>query len=172
MILDEPNFQDEGELEEAIAGAINAASHEVVVVRRFGLDIGVFATPRACFFEIKAFHPNHGRCGINDGNQIRLLFDQATGAHRTAREIDILENSMRWIIGHRVQPIGSQKFLLLSCQQILSAAAGGEIRPDKQNNINLANFGSLWSTWPDLLAQINRFIFPNSVDPMWSPWGL
>jgi hypothetical protein len=161
MVPEEPNFQNEGELEDAVGSAIQAATDGFVVVRRFGLDIGVFGGVRTCFFEIKAFDPSHGRCGINDGNQIRLLFDEETRTHRTVPEIAVLDNSVRWIIGHRGRPAGSQKFLFLTCRQILSAAAGGEIRPSKQNNIRLAMFDSLWSTWPVLLQQIHTFVFPN-----------
>jgi len=90
MRVPEPDFQSEKELETAIASAIQSGSNangiRTIVLRGFGLDLAVVAeqagTSRTCFFEVKAFAANHGRCGFGngrgEGNQIQLLFDEIT----------------------------------------------------------------------------------------------
>jgi len=165
----EPTFESEKQLENAIAAAIEATSapgNRVLVLRGFGLDLAVFAdgpaAPRSCFFEIKAFAQHHGRCGFGngrgEGNQIRLLFNEVTGAPRDRAEVEIFDRTVRWVLGNRSEPVGTARFLFFGCREAQAAAMGG-VRPGKQNNLNLSRFrDDDWITWPVLLGRIAEFV--------------
>lgn len=165
----EPNFQTEKELENAIAAAVEDAlgrnSIRAVVLRGFGLDLAIFTekagAARACFFEIKAFAAHHGRCGFGnergEGNQIRLLFDEATQAPRDALQVKIFDPTVRWILGNRSQPVNSKRFLFFTCKQAQDAASNG-VKPGKQNNLRLSAFDHLWIAWPELIERIETFV--------------
>jgi hypothetical protein len=164
----EPDFKNEKELEKAIASAIEIGLDtdgiRFVVLQSFGLDLAVFtekaSTPRVCFFEIKAPADHHGRCGFGgrrgEGNQIRLLFDEATQAPRTQSQIGVFDSTVRWVLGNRSQPIGARRFLFFTCKQARTAASGG-VRPGKQNNLRLSVFEGLWITWHELIDRIRAF---------------
>lgn len=163
----EPTFESEKELESAIAIAIQSASSmgsRTVVLRGFGLDLAVFTATvsHACFFEIKAFSQHHGRCGIGngrgDGNQIRLLFDEATNAPRDQSQLRVFDRTVRWVLGNRSALAGSSRFLFFTCQQAQDAAMGG-VRPGKQNNLDLSRFkADEWITWSALIDSIMAFV--------------
>src|SRR5262245_35946509 len=75
--------------------------------------------------------PPSARCGIGnqhgEGNQIRLLLDDAGQAHRNGSQIALLDQSVRWVLGDCSQNVGSRRFLFFSCKQAQDAAMGGRI---------------------------------------------
>ncbi len=154
-MVEEPDFNTEKELEDAIAAVARQSFEEatqVVVLRGFGLDIAVF-TRRAeeqtlKLFEVKAFSEHHGRCGFGnqrgEGNQFRLLFDHDLGKPRSASDLRTFDQAIRWVLGNRSKPVGSARFLLCTCEQAQAAAAGGVVKPGKQNNFRLSAFNGLW----------------------------
>jgi hypothetical protein len=165
-MIAEPNFESEKELENAIAIAIQSASGRAVVLRGFGLDLAVFsegiATSHARFLEIKAFSQDNGRCGFGngrgEGNQVRLLFDEAANTPRDQSQLSVFDRTVRWVLGNRSAPIGSPRLLIFTCKQAQDAAVAG-VRPGKQNNLNLSRFrDSDWITWPALIDSIVEFI--------------
>ena len=168
-MITEPHFESEKELENAIATAVQSAAGRTgraVVLRGFGLDLAVFSegvvTSRACFLEIKAFSQDHGRCGIGngrgEGNQIRLLFDEAANAPRDQSQLSVFDRTVRWVLGNRSAPIGSPRFLFFTCKQAQDVAMAG-VRPGKQNNLNLSRFkDGDWIAWPALIDNIVEFI--------------
>src|SRR5690348_11146280 len=124
--LEEPAFESEKELENAIASALESRSPpgmQIVVLRGFGLDLAVFAgtaaESRITLFEVKAFAQHHGRCGFGngrgEGNQIRLLFDETAGAPREAPDIALFDPTIRWVVGNRSEPVGARRFLFFNC---------------------------------------------------------
>jgi hypothetical protein len=148
----EPAFSTEKELEQAIAVAatelLEAKGSSVVALQGFGLDVALFASlagrSRTAFFEIKAFSQHHGRCGFGnqrgEGNQIRLLFDGRLQAPRNPDALKLFNPYIRWIMGNRSAPMGSQRFLFFTSEQAQAAAAGTGVRPGKQNNFRLSAF--------------------------------
>lgn len=117
---------------------------------------------RTCFFEIKAFAQHHGRCGFGngrgEGNQVRLLFNDISNAPRDGAEVDVIDRTVRWVLGNRSEPVGTPRFLFFGCREALAAAMGG-VRPGKQNNLNLSCFkDDNWITWPVLLCRIAEFV--------------
>src|SRR5262249_15286505 len=95
----EPRFRTERELEDALGEHIRRV-FSGVVVRCFGLDFGALSetaggTFRTSFFKIKFYSPASARCGIGnqrgEGNQIRLLLDDAGLAHRNGSQIALLD---------------------------------------------------------------------------------
>jgi hypothetical protein len=165
--VQEPDFRNHAELEDAVADAARRsfdADGTAIVLRRFGLDVAVFANNNgltsAHFFEVKAFADHHGRCGFGnqrgEGNQIRLLFDHDRGNPRLASELQVFDSAIRWVIGNWSKPPGSSRFLFVSCAEAQAAAAG--VRPGKQNNIRLTASRGQWITWPSLVEQIERFL--------------
>jgi hypothetical protein len=169
QLIDEPDFQSEKDLEDAIAVVVRSVLGErshAVILRGFGLDLAVFMQSssgdfRTVFFEIKAFADHHGRCGFGnqrgEGNQIRLLFDELTATPRTKEELSILDPSVRWIVGNRSRSVGSNRYLFFTSQQAQEAAMGG-VRPGKQNNLRLSMLTDAWITWPELLKEVKAFI--------------
>jgi len=168
MVGSEPDFHNEKELENAIAATIEDLLRDrtrTIVLRGFGLDLTVFiekaGVSRACFFEIKAFSAHHGRCGFGnqngEGNQIRLLFDASTQAPRDQSQLSLLDPTIRWVLGNRSQPVGSQRYLFFTCKEAQEAAMGS-VKPGKQNNLRLSMFNNLWITWPELVDRIQAFI--------------
>jgi hypothetical protein len=167
IMFAEPDFKNEKELEKAIASAIQIGLDtdgiRSVVLQGFGLDLAVFtekaSTPRVCLFEIKAPADYHGRCGFGngcgEGNQIRLLFDEATQAPRSQSQIGVFD-SVRWVLGNCSQPIGARRFLFFTCKQAQDAASNG-VKPGKQNNLRLSAFEGLWITWHELIDRIRTF---------------
>jgi hypothetical protein len=173
--MNEPEFKSEKDLENAIALAIQSASglgKSVVVLRGFGLDLAVFSEtpngPSISFFEIKAFSEDHGRCGFGsgggEGNQIRLLFDETENVPRNSSELGLFDKAVRWVLGNRSAPIGSPRFLFLTCGQVQAAAMGG-VRPGKQNNLNLSRLQDGWITWPVLIDRIAAFADFSRIEP-------
>src|SRR5262249_37543236 len=131
----EPRFRTERELEDALGEHIRRA-FSGVVGRGFGLDLAAFSETaegnvRTSFFEIKVYSPASARCGIGnqrgEGNQIRLLLDDAGLAHRNGSQIALLDQSVRWVLGDCSQEVGSRRFLFFSCKQAQDAAMGGRI---------------------------------------------
>ncbi len=168
-MIAEPVFESEKELENAIAIAIQSApalGARAVVLRGFGLDLAVFTegatASHTCFFEIKAFAEHHGRCGFGngrgEGNQSRLLFDEATNAPRDQSQLSAFDRTVRWVLGDRSAPVGSPRFLFFTCKQAQGAVMGG-VRPGKQNYLNLSRFkDDDWITWPALIDSIIAFV--------------
>jgi hypothetical protein len=125
VLLEEPDFKTERELEDAVGLAaqrvLERDGADALVLRGFGLDLAVFAKKDGVsivrFFEVKSFAAEHGRCGFGnqkgEGNQIRLLFDLARGEVRTAATLKLFDASIRWIPGDRSKPLGSARFALL-----------------------------------------------------------
>ena len=159
----EPDFGAESELETAVVAlAQEAVSSDSVVMRGFGLDIAVFtAKPRGTvlrLIEVKAFSPHHGRCGFGHGkggNQVRLLWDDAVGMPRSASGLNVLDRSIRWVIGHRGRPIGEARYAFLNCTQVQQAASGG-VRPGKYNNIRVGDL--TWLSWHELKLRVEEFL--------------
>lgn len=170
MTHEEPEFAIEKQLEDAIASVIRKmfenSGGSAVVLPGFGLDIAVFGqkdgTPIVRFFEVKAFSLHHGRCGIGnqrgEGNQIRLLFDDTTDAPRSPDQLKAVERSIRWILGDRSKTHGTARFAFFTCEKAQAAAAGG-VRTGKQNNLRVSDFSGLWLTWPELLKEIELFLY-------------
>ena len=168
-MVEEPNFNNEKELEDAIAAvaqsSIEATGDHAIVLRGFGLDLAVFTkrngTQTVHLFEVKAFSEHHGRCGFGhqrgDGNQIRLLYDADRGEPRSTSELETFDQAIRWVLGNRSQAAGSARFLIFTCRQAQAAAVGG-VRPGKQNNFRLSTFDGLWITWQVLVKQVDEFL--------------
>jgi hypothetical protein len=168
QLIEEPDFKNEKELEDAVALAIKrviSPASQTILLHGFGLDLAVFAEHagdfRTLFFEIKAFASNHGRCGFGnqrgEGNQIRLLFDDIAMEPRSKLQLSLFNPTVRWLLGNRSRPVGSPRFVLFTCEQAQDAAMGG-VRPGKQNNLRLSAFENLWITWPELLKRVGEFI--------------
>jgi hypothetical protein len=165
----EPSYSSERELEVAIAEA--AQQHlldrgaQVLVIKRFGLDVAVFystaGVSAAHFLEIKSFAQHHGRCGFGngkgEGNQIRLLFDEVVGQPRPAWQLKVIGSSVGWILGNQTLPHGSPRFVFFNSEEAQAAAANG-VRVGKQNNFRLSSFASRWITWPVLMDRIATFL--------------
>lgn len=169
-MVNEPSFATEMQLEIAIAEVIHGMSKgdgfRNIVLRGFGLDLAVFATktgipPRVCFFEVKAFAEDHGRCGFGngrgEGNQIRLLFDEKAGSPREQAQLGVFDQAVRWIVGNRSEPVGSSRFLFLTSTQVQDCAMGG-VKPGKQNNLRLNMFSNQSMRWPELTSEIQAFV--------------
>lgn len=165
LMIPEPSFELERDLETALVTAIRTGMADPpIVLRGFGLDLAVFtqSPARTCFFEVKAFADHHGRCGIGngrgEGNQIRLLFDDATNRPRDHLHLRALDNSVRWIVGNRSAAIGTPRFLFFRCEEAQDAVMAG-VRPGKQSNLNLSRFKREdWMAWPSLISNVLAFI--------------
>jgi hypothetical protein len=165
MPLQEPQFRNERELEDAIRNVIDLCSQEDgekrVVTRGFGLDLAVFANGGCRFFEVKAFFLHRGRCGFGnqkgEGNQIRLLFDFDRGREREPHELRLYDPSVRWVLGNGSLPLGSARYTFFTCSEAQAAAAAG-VRPGKQNNLRISAFDGRWVTWSELVQKINGFV--------------
>ena len=161
--MDEPDFCSERDLEAALATvAREALTPDAVVVRGFGLDIAIFAPARdgtvLRLMEIKAFSPHHGRCAFGHGkggNQVRLLWDDTLGTPRSGTGLDVLDKSIRWIIGHRGRQIGDARYAFLNCTEVQQAASGG-VRAGKYNNIRLTELD--WIDWCELERRVTTFL--------------
>jgi hypothetical protein len=159
----ETDFANERELETAlIAVAREAVGPESVVMRGFGLDIAVFLRerggPALRLIEVKAFSPHHGRCGFGHGkggNQVRLLWDETLDTPRPAGSLDVLDHSIRWVIGHRGRSIGDPRYAFLTCTEVQNAASGG-VRAGKYNNIRLTELN--WWNWSELEQRMKTFL--------------
>jgi hypothetical protein len=168
----EPDFQNERELECAVvcvAEQCLKSDGEPIVVRGFGLDIAVFATlrgrPTVRLLEIKAFSTPHGRCGFGHGtggNQVRLLWDDDSNAPRSQSGLRLLDQSVRWVIGHRGRPPGAPRFAFLDCSSVQNAASGG-VKRGKYNNIRLSALS--WITWDELELKIIAFLRSDRTQP-------
>jgi hypothetical protein len=169
MILEEPDFATERQLEEAVASvakrSLEQSGADGVVLRGFGLDLAVFLMraghSASRFFEVKAFSEHHGRCGFGnqrgEGNQIRLLYDLIRGEQRELSELKLFDPYIRWILGNRSKPVGSARYAFFTCKEAQAAAANG-VRPGKQNNFRMATFDRGWITWPQLVQQLTEFV--------------
>jgi hypothetical protein len=169
MALKEPNYSSERELEDAVGEAIkemlNQRDLHSIVLRGFGLDLAVFfsenGTASARFFEVKSFAGHHGRCGFGnqrgEGNQIRLLYNQALGHPRSHSELRLFNDTIRWVLGNQSMPYGSARFALFTCEEAQLAAANG-VKPGKQNNFRLSFFDSTWVRWPEFLESMQTFL--------------
>jgi hypothetical protein len=122
----EPDFQNEQELENAVASGIRRAldGTRSVVLHGLGvgLDIVVFTeradgTVRTCLFEMKVNTLLAGRCGINT-NQVRLLLDDALQAPRNGSQISLLDQSVRWVLFDCRRPVNTPRFLFFSASRL------------------------------------------------------
>jgi hypothetical protein len=169
LLLEEPDFKTERELEDAVGlvaqGVLQRGGADALVLRGFGLDLAVFAkkdgTSIVRFFEVKSFAAEHGRCGFGnqegEGNQIRLLFDIGRGEARAASVLRLFDPTIRWILGDRSRALGVPRFVFFTCEEAQAAAMNG-VRPGKQNNFRLSAFGKSWITWRELIVRITDFV--------------
>lgn len=166
--MDEPDFSSERELEAALVSvARDAVARDAVVVRGFGLDIAVFAPAGEGtvlrLMEVKAFSPHHGRCAFGNGkggNQVGLLWDDAVGLPRSRNGLGVLDQSIRWVIGHRGRSIGEPRYAFLNCTEVQQAASGG-VRAGKYNNIRLT--GLAWIGWGELEQRVSAFLTTGEI---------
>jgi hypothetical protein len=86
--------------------------------------------PVLIFLEVKYHKKIHGRTGFGnhkgEGYQVEYLMNKMT----------YLEKHLRWVVGDEA----SDSALILTNEEVRQYAAGGVIRPGKQNNLHSALF--------------------------------
>jgi len=154
----------ESAFEEAIVDAVRDLVREArcgcVVVPKFGLDVALFiGTERgafARFLEVKVYAA--GRlAGVGFGTpggagpQVELLLN-------TDSDLRIVDDTIRWVLADATRPRGSARYALFD-SRAARAAAMGEVRRGKQNNLRIGALAKGYMPWTDLLQELRRFLF-------------
>lgn len=74
---------------------------------------------------------------------------------RSASGLNVLDRSIRWVIGHRGRSIGEARYAFLTCTQVQQAASGG-VRPGTYNNIRVGDL--TWPSWHELKLRVEEFL--------------
>ena len=154
-----PESVFEATLVETVHDVVREAGCSCPVVPRFGLDLALFLAnggrTYARFLEAKVYAAGRpGGVGFGtpkgEGPQVELLLcpDQDLG---------LLDTAVRWVLADATRPPGSARYALFDCRRA-KAAAMGEVRKGKQNNLRMSTLQDCFMTWPALVDQLRRFL--------------
>lgn len=138
---------------------LTQAGVKFLLLEEFGLDIAVFiqrdSRNYARFIEVKAFVGSRGGGvgfgnGTGKGSQVDLLL-------HSPQELQIVDSSIRWILGMGAIPAGSPRYAMFTNTQAKKASMGGVAR-GKQNNLRVSDFQKQLITWDDLSKILYRFL--------------
>jgi hypothetical protein len=131
-----------------------------LVVPRFGLDLALFlegdGRTYARFLEAKVYAAGRpGGVGFGspkgEGPQVELLLCPEP-------DLGLLDSDIRWILADATRREGSARYAMFDCRRA-KAAAMGEVRKGKQNNLRLSALDNCFVTWPHLVEELDAFLF-------------
>lgn len=150
--------------EASILEAVRELTKEVncncLVVPKFGLDLAFFfgrgERTYVRFIEAKVYAAGRpGGVGFGspkgEGPQVELLLCPVD-------DLGLLDTAVRWVLADATRPPGTARYALFDCR-LAKAAAMGEVRKGKQNNLRIAALQHCFVTWPKLLEELHRFLF-------------
>ncbi len=155
-----PESTFEAAVLEAVRGFVRQKGYRCLVIPRFGLDVALFLenAGRASvrFLETKVYAAGRqGGVGFGtpkgEGPQVELLLCPD-------RDLELLDNAVRWVLADATRPAGAARYALFDCRRA-KAAAMGEVRKGKQNNLRLSALQDCFVTWSDMLEQLSQFLF-------------
>jgi len=155
-----PESAFEAAVLDAVRDLVRDAGWSYLVVPRFGLDLALFLAREGRaytrFLEVKVYAARRpGGIGFGtqkgEGPQVELLLcpDQ---------DLALLDTAVRWILADATRPAGSARYALFDCRRAKAAAMGG-VRKGKQNNLRMSALQDCFQAWPELLGQLQRFMF-------------
>lgn len=155
-----PESVFEAAILEAARALANQRDCRCLVVPKFGLDLAFFLENNGRvyvrFLEAKVYAAGRpGGVGFGtprgEGPQVELLL----GA---GRDLELLDTAVRWVLADATRQAGTARYALFDCRHA-KAAAMGEVRKGKQNNLRLSSLQDCFVTWSDLLEQLSQFLF-------------
>lgn len=164
MILEPSVITPESVFEAAVIEVVRDLVRDLgcrcVVIPRFGLDVALFLGSAghtySRFLEAKVYAAGRaGGVGFGtpggQGPQVELLLC-------SEKDLALLDTSVRWILGDATRQQGSKRYALFDCRRA-KAAAMGEVRKGKQNNLRMSAIQDCFVAWTDLVAQLREFLF-------------
>jgi hypothetical protein len=164
MILEPSVIAPEAVFEAAVIEVVRDLVRELgcdcVVVPRFGLDVALFLGNEghtySRFLEVKVYAAGRpGGVGFGtpagQGPQVELLLC-------SEKDLALLDTSVRWILADATRQPGTKRYALFDCRRA-KAAAMGEVRKAKQNNLKISAIQDCFVTWNELVSQLREFLF-------------
>jgi hypothetical protein len=133
---------------------------DYVILKEFGLDIAVFynksGIPSSRFIEVKTYvGSRQGGVGIGNSQGNGIQVDLLLHSHE---KLALFDNSILWVLGYGLQPIGSARYKIFSSVDAKNAAMSG-VKRGKQNNLKISALSNDLVTWEELLTRVSRFVF-------------
>jgi hypothetical protein len=154
----------ESTFEAAVLGAVRMLVGQkgckCLVVPGFGLDLALFlqngGRTYARFLEAKVYAAGRpGGVGFGspkgEGPQVELLLCPDS-------DLGLLDSDVRWVLADATRRAGSARYALFDCRRA-KAAAMGEVRKGKQNNLRLSALDDCFVTWRELVERLDAFLF-------------
>jgi len=167
MIIEEPVIEQgknpEKSLHIALVSHLKMVGEEIgrelIILDEFGLDIAIFYAKEqqvvSRFIELKTFvGSRQGGVGIGNGRGYGVQIDLLL---LPDKQLELLNDSILWILGFGTMPIGTSRYKIFSCVDAKNAAMGG-INRGKQNNLRISDLAKDLLTWKELLESTFSFI--------------
>ncbi len=144
---------------EAVCSMAKDADWRCLVMPRFGLDLAFFLEKngRTCsrFLEAKVYAgARPGGVGFGspkgEGPQVELLL-------YPNEDLQIVNDSVRWVLADATRPLGSARYSLFDSQQAKAASMNG-VQKGKQNNLRISSLEADFMAWPEFLEKLRQFV--------------
>lgn len=155
-----PEFVFEAAVIEVVRDLVREQGCDCVVVPRFGLDVALFLGKNghtySRFLEAKVYAAGRpGGVGFGtqagQGPQVELLLC-------SEKDLSLLDTSVRWILADATRQPGTKRYALFDSRRA-KAAAMGEVRKGKQNNLKISGIQDCFVAWTALVEQLREFLF-------------
>jgi hypothetical protein len=155
-----PESTFESAVLDAVRDLVSESGCSCLVVPRFGLDLAFFLGnddhTYARFLEAKVYAAGRpGGVGFGtpkgEGPQVELLLCPE-------RQLHLIDKTVRWVLADATRTPGTERYAFFDCRRA-KAAAMGEVRKGKQNNLRMSALQDCFMTWSQLVEQLRRFLF-------------